>query len=419
MTIYKQRGTMKRWTVMLACLIFAFVIVGTFITRSGVVQSVHAFEENTVALVLFGIMVILAMLVGFVGLILRRKTFVDGTTASDEAESIMSKDVAYYLNNVVMVVCMVFLMYMTLSSALPGWLPFGGQVLKAPAFNAIARPVGVLFCFILAACPLLAWKKTSAKNFFKLARIPAIGALILFILLCVYFVNTLLPTYMLNMAQGGTNAEELLQAGPFFYYAALTLVGFLAASLLFFNALFMLIRAISKRNLRVQTIGGALAHMSIGIMIIGFIGSSMYTYERVGDLANPDNQVQEHGAVSAAPETFTIKNYTISFVDRTVFLAENGDDILYTLVLEVKKNGVSLGQVSPQAQLVQSTGQMMYHAAVITQPLEDFFIVYRADTELGDVTLDVRVNPLMWFVWLGFGFLMLGTAIAAIGRRKC
>ncbi|MDR1088310.1 MAG: cytochrome c biogenesis protein CcsA [Coriobacteriales bacterium] len=411
MTIYRQRGSFKRWTVMLACLTFAFVIVGTFITRSGIVESVHAFAANQVSLVLFGLLIILPLLAGALGLFLRRRTFVDATDEADEAESLMSKDVAYYLNNVIMLVCTVFLAYMTLSSALPSWLPFGGQVLKATAFNGIARPIGVLYCLIIAVCPLLAWRKTSARSFFRQAWLPATAALLVFVLLCFYFVGTLLPISMQTMAQGGTAAQTLYESGPFWYYAALTLLGFLAASLLVFNSLVMLVRAVARRRLRVQTIGGFLAHMAIGVLLVGLIGSSMYVYERAGYMPYDEES-------DTAGETFVIRDYRLSYVSNAITPAENGDDVLYSVTFAVEKDGAYLGELSPSVQLVQSTSQQMLHAAVLSLPAEDLFVVYNGVNNEGAFSLDVRINPLIGCVWAGFGLLMVGTAIAAFGRRR-
>lgn len=68
----------------------------------------------------------------------------------------MSKEAAYYVNNLIMIVFAVLLAYMTVSSALPSWLPFGGQSLSAGTYNAIARPLGIAYLAVLAICPLLA-----------------------------------------------------------------------------------------------------------------------------------------------------------------------------------------------------------------------------------------------------------------------
>jgi cytochrome c-type biogenesis protein CcmF len=311
-------------------------------------------------------------------------------------------------------------MYMTLSSALPSWMPAGGQVLKAPSYNAIARPISILFCFILAVCPLLAWKKTSARQFLRLALWPSIVAVVAFVALFVYFVSTLLPVYMATMAQGGFAAQELLGAGSFFYYALLTLAGFLVACLLVFNALFMLVRAIRKRNLRAQTIGGFLAHLAIGVLLVGLIGSSMYTFGDEGSLANPGNPGGEHHgmSVSQATDTSVVRDYKLTFVSSDVEASANGDDVLFILTLAVEKNGISLGEIQPAVLVIQSTGMQTSHPAVLSSPLEDLFVVYQGVDQLGDYALDVRINPLIWFVWIGFGVLMIGTAVAAVGRRK-
>ena len=152
-TVYRQRGAFKLWSVMCACLTFAFVIVGTFISRSGLVQSVHAFEGDPVSLALFGALIGASILAGIVGLIVRWKSFGPASSGADDVENMLSKDAAYYFNNVIMVVFAVLLTYLTVSSALPTFLPFGGQTVSAGTYNAIARPLGVIYLAILAVCP--------------------------------------------------------------------------------------------------------------------------------------------------------------------------------------------------------------------------------------------------------------------------
>uniref|UniRef100_UPI0025A5C55B cytochrome c biogenesis protein CcsA n=1 Tax=uncultured Adlercreutzia sp. TaxID=875803 RepID=UPI0025A5C55B len=148
-TVYRQRGAFKRWSVFCACLTFCFVVLGTFITRSGLVQSVHAFEGDPVSLVMFGALIVLSLLAGIVGLIVRRKSFGAVNAADDDIESMASKEAAYYVNNLIMVVFAVLLAYLTVSSALPSWLPFGGQSLSAGTYNAIARPLGIAYLAVL------------------------------------------------------------------------------------------------------------------------------------------------------------------------------------------------------------------------------------------------------------------------------
>lgn len=425
-TVYRQRGSFKRWSVMCACLTFAFVIVGTFISRSGLVQSVHAFEGDPVSLVLFGALIALSVLAGIVGLIIRWKSFGPGEAGTDDIENMASKDAAYYFNNVIMVVFAFLLAYLTISSALPTWLPFGGQTVSAGTYNAIARPLGILYLAILAVCPLLSWGKTEGKQFWKQARVPGACALVLFVVLMVYFFTYLLPGYNDIIAAGGTQAEGLLEEGPAWYYNGLAAVGFFVASVLFFNALFMLGRGIrAYKNSkggnvvaatfgmlvnRASTFGGFVAHISMAIILVGLIGSSMYVTEKVG-------YVGYDSETDTATEDFVTKDYTLKYTGNEIVPDPNQDDIFYTVFFDVYKGDEYVGEVNPTVQLVQSTQQQKLIASVISFPTEDLFVVYRGVNEEGAFSLDVRVNPLISQVWIGFGLLMVGVLIATVGRR--
>ena len=190
-TVYRRRDGFKRWAIMLAAFSFALVILGTFITRSGIVQSVHAFEADPVSLWLFLGMIVGSLAAAGIGLLMRWKTF-DG---NDEFESLTSKEAAYYFNNVIMLVAGVLVAYLTITSALPAWLPFGGKSIPATTFDSVARPVGILYLLILAVCPILSWRGTDGPTFWKRIKWPLVGAAVLFGLLLIDFVSTLRPIY--------------------------------------------------------------------------------------------------------------------------------------------------------------------------------------------------------------------------------
>ena len=423
-TVYRQRGAFKRWSIMCACITFAFVIVGTFISRSGLVQSVHAFEGDPVSLVLFGALIVCSVLAGAIGLAIRWKSF--GATSADDMESMASKEAAYYFNNVIMVVFAVLLAYLTVSSALPSVLPFGGEQVSAGTYNAIARPLGIVYLAILAVCPLLAWGKTDPREFLRTARVPAICALVLFVVLMVYWATYLVPSYDAVIAVGDTNAEGLASEGPAAYYNGLAAVGFLVASLLLFNSLFVLVRAVRSygkahdvgalaalggllsRN--ASRLGGFLSHFAMAVILVGLIGSSMYVTE-VNDYVPYDE------ATDTAGEAMTVQDFTLTYASNSVEMADNKDDIVYTVVFDVYKGDAYLGQVSPAVQVVSSTQQQKLVASVLSLPTEDLFVVYRGVNDDGAFSMDVRVNPLVSEVWIGFGLLMVGVAVATFGGR--
>ncbi len=434
LTVYRQRGAFKRWSVMCACLTFAFVILGTFISRSGLVQSVHAFEGDPVSLFLFGALIVLSVVAGIVGLIVRNKSFAPKPGDADEVESMVSRDAAYYFNNVIMVVFAFLLAYLTIASALPSWLPFGGQSVSTGTYNAIARPLGIVYLAILAVCPLLSWGRTQGKAFAKRAKVPALFALVLFAALMVYFVMYLVPTYDANVAyysaaaaSGDQSAAEMLSTlTPGWYYFGLTVVGFLVASLLFFNSLFMIGRAVRSYReghgcgmgaavgamftKRAASLGGYLSHFAMAIILVGLIGSSMYVTERVDYLPFDEE-------ADTVEKDFQIQDYRLVYTGNEVVEAENGDDILYTVFFDAYKGDEFLGSVDPTVQFVMSTQQQKLVASVISFPQEDLFVVYRGISTDGSIAMDVRVNPLISLVWLGFFLLMAGVCVSTFGGR--
>ncbi|MFR5828690.1 MAG: heme lyase CcmF/NrfE family subunit, partial [Adlercreutzia equolifaciens] len=411
-TVYRQRGAFKRWSVFCACLSFCFVVLGTFITRSGLVQSVHAFEGDPVSLVMFGALIICSLLAGIVGLIVRRKNFGATDAADDDIESMMSKEAAYYVNNLIMIVFAVLLAYMTVSSALPSWLPFGGQSLSAGTYNAIARPLGIAYLAVLAICPLLGWRRTDKKAFWRNARVPALCALVLFIVLMIYFATYLLPSYQAMIDMGGTQASGLRSRANHLLQRP-AVVGFAVASLLF-NALFMAVRSLkrvdgAKLRRRLALFGGSVAHAAMSIILVGLIGSSMYVTEITGYLPYDE----ESDSVS---ETFDIQDFQLTYTGNSIDELGNGN-VRYALTFDVTKDGQFVGTVNPAVQLVSATQQQKLEASVIGFPLEDLFVVYRGVNDEGDFSMDVRVNPLISFVWVGFALLMVGCLIPLFAKR--
>ena len=426
-TVYRQRGAFKRWSIMCACTTFSFVIVGTFITRSGIVQSVHAFAGDPTALVLFLSLIILSLVAGIVGLVVRRKSFAPAASGADNVDSLVSKDAAYYFNNVIMIVFAVLLCYLTVSSALPSWMPFGGQSLTAGTYNTIARPLGVLYCLILAVCPLLSWGRTEGRVFWKRARIPGICALVLFAALMVYFFTYLVPTYEALVKAGGTAAASVTDYGPAAYYYALTILGFAAASLVFFNSLFILARGVRayarthKKNVFVSffgalhnhasTFGGFISHFAMSIILVGLIGSAMYVTEKVAYLDYDES-------TGGTSEVFTVKDYRLEFTSESIEELHNGTDVLYTIEFDAYKGDQYIGHVAPSVLLDGTTQQTKLNASVISLPMEDLFVVYRGVDSNNAFVLDVRVNPLISFVWVGFALLMVGMLVSFVGRHR-
>ena len=206
-TVYRQRGAFKRWSVMCACITFAFVIVGTFISVPAWCSPCMP-RGDPVSLVLFGALIVVALLAGIVGLVVRWKSFGPAADGSDEVENLLSKEGAYYFNNVIMVVFATLLAYLTVSSALPEFLPFGGQTVSSGHVQR-RSPARWAWCtWPSLRCAAVGWGKTLRSKFMKQARIPAICALVLFAVLAVYWATYLVPSYDAIPRRRRTAAEE-------------------------------------------------------------------------------------------------------------------------------------------------------------------------------------------------------------------
>lgn len=415
-TVYRRRGGFKRWTVMNAAVTFALVILGTFITRSGVVQSVHAFEKDPVSLVLFLTMIIGAVVAGAVGLWYRWDTF----AGNDEFESLTSKEAAYYFNNVIMLISALIVAYLTVSSALPAWLPFGGQSMSATAYNLLARPLGVLYAFIIAVCPILIWRKTDGSTFVSRIRTPLVGAGVLFALLGLEWWLNLRPVYSAMVAEGGTNARSFLAFGPEIIYSTIALLGLAAASLIISNTTWLFVDGTRKRataknesmltalgnilmKARTQS-GGYLAHIGMGIILIGLVGSSMYVRDVRTVVAD------KPGA------TFAVSDYTFTYKDTKDVQQANGDT-KSVAVFGVSRNGRQLGDITPGQTQFARQDQTRLDASVLAEPLRDIFVVWEG-TQGGQLSMNVKINPLIGFAWGGFALLLLGAALAAWPKKS-
>ena len=235
-----------------------------------------------------------------------------------------------------------------------------------------------------------------------------------------------MPAYFDTLSLGNSKSSSLAEAGPSWYYVGLSVVGLFVASLLFFNALFMIGRGVSryakahKKNVfssaiglfrdHAATYGGALAHVSMAIILVGLIGSSMYVTEKTGYLPY-DSETDTSSA------EFTIQDYTLKLTGT----ADSTNQATYTvssqLDFDVYRGGEYVGQVHPSVQQNVMTQQQKLDAGVISFADEDLFVVYRGLSATGSLSLDVRVNPLISLVWFGFGLLMVAIVLALAGRR--
>ena len=413
-TVYRQRGMFKRWSVFCAALSFSFVVLGTFITRSGIIESVHAFSGDTVSLVLFLVLIVCSLVAAVIGLALRWKAF--AAPATDELDALPGKYIAAYVNNLVVVLCAVLLAYLTLASALPEPLPLAGLSVSTATYEAIARPLGIVYLLLVAVCPLLSWAKTDRRAFARRALVPGICALVLFAALLVVFALYLKPIYDAIIAEGGTAADELLEYGPSAYYFGLTIAGFAVASLLVMNALFTAGRVLRSGGLkglrrRLPALGGSVAHAAMAVLLVGLIGSSMYVSDETFYLTYDEEE-------DTIEDVIEMNGYTLEYAESAGVLLDNEDDIVYEICFNVYKGDTFVKHISPSLTYTQSTVSTTTNAAVASVPYEDVFVIFQGFSDEYEVAIEVIINPFISFVWAGIVLLALGMLLSLLAARQ-
>jgi len=413
MTVYRRRDAFKVWAFMLAAVTFVFVLLGTFITRSGIVQSVHAFQEDPLSFWLFLLMMIgsLAAMAIMVGT--RWKSI---TSESDGFERIVSKEGSYYFNNVIMLISAVLIAYMTLAPAFPSWMPLGGQSIKPPAYDALARPLGIFYIMVMTFCPILAWGGGDWKKLWDRGRMPIVMgtaiaavfvALLALVMLPFYSPDSNTPTWWhLFLAILGVVTAGYAIALPLwlFYDGARTRAA--ATGTTFGSALgWLFLKA------RTQS-GGYFTHLGMGIILLGLVGSTMFV--RTHQATMP----QEVGA------SYTAEGYTFSYagLEQTEENVVNGrGDTVYTLLAAVTKDGRSLGTVDPQmrfpSQLAQDN-QSTQHVDIMHEPFRDVFVSFAGLDQANNANLTIKFFPMQSWVWAGFIVTILGSAVASWPKKQ-
>ncbi|MCK8114710.1 heme lyase CcmF/NrfE family subunit [Anaerosoma tenue] len=415
MTVYRRREGFRMWTFMMAAFTFVFVLLGTFITRSGIVQSVHAFQEDPLSFWLFLLMMIGSIAVMAAGVIMRRNRL---SSEADGFEQIMSKEGSYYFNNVLMLISAVLVAYMTMASAFPEWMPLGGQSIKAPAYDALARPLGIFYILVMTLCPILAWGGGDMKKLWEKAKGPlAVGTPIAVGFLAVY-VFAMLPYF----TPTGATAE--------WWHHFLAVSGVIVAGYAIGLPLWLFFDGARKRaaargeslgaafgwivtKARTQT-GGYLAHLGMGIILIGLVGSTMFV--RTHNAQIP----QQPGA------TYEAEGYTFTFVslDQTqenVRVGATQGDTVYTVNLDVSKDGRAIKTMRPQLRFPQQLAQQnqsTQHVSLLSEVFKDVFISFSGVDDTGSAVVTIKFFPMQWWVWSGFAILIIGSGIASWPKKS-
>jgi cytochrome c-type biogenesis protein CcmF len=382
----EKRGMLKTWNMWLIFSTFMLSIFGTFLTRSGVVSSVHAFAQSSIGdwFVAFLAIIFATCLIFYVKNRSHLRT-------EHKLESLVSRESSFLFNNLLLLVACFTVLWGTLFPVLSEWVQGTKVTVGPPFFNRVNIPVALLLLLLTAVGPLLAWRKTSVDSLKRNFLWPAIGALATGILMVAggmkpwkdvaYFYS--LMTIMLSALVAFTVISEFVRGGR--------VIGRHTGQNLFASMV-----QLAHRNTR--RYGGYIVHFGVIVVMIGFAGS----------VFNQDKE-QEMGF----GDKMTIGAYTL--VCQSYTQDDNPNYGSEWAVMNVFKGGKQIATLNPERRFYKASQQTSTMVANRSTPQEDLYVVYEGQNlDTGRPIIKVHLNPLVMWIWIGVWIIIAGTVVALI-----
>jgi len=382
----EKRGMLKTWNMWLIFSTFMLSIFGTFLTRSGVVSSVHAFAQSSIGdwFVAFLAIIFATCLIFYVKNRSHLRT-------EHKLESLISRESSFLFNNLLLLVACFTVLWGTLFPVLSEWVQGTKVTVGPPFFNRVNVPVALLLLLLTAVGPLLAWRRTSVESLKRNFLWPAIGALATGVLLVAlgmrpwtdvsYFYS--LMTIMLSVLVALTVISEFVRGGR--------VIGRHTGQNLFASMV-----QLAHRNTR--RYGGYIVHFGVIVIMIGFAGS----------VFNQDKE-QEMGF----GDKMTIGAYTL--VCQSYTQDDNPNYGSEWAVMNVFKGGKQIATLNPERRFYKASQQTSTMVANRSTPQEDLYVVYEGQNlDTGRPIIKVHLNPLVMWIWVGVWIIIAGTVVALI-----
>lgn len=377
--IQERRGMLKVWNLSLIGLTFLLAVFGTFLTRSGILQSVHAFALGSVGPFFFVFLGITTLV--FIFLIFKRRQLL---ASEHQLESLVSRESSFLLNNLLFMGVTFAIFWGTIFPLLSEAVTGDKITVGPPFFNQVSGPQFLALVILAGVGPLLAWRRTSPEKLVRNFSPPLVIATLEALLLYLIGVKDL-------FALLGFAAAIFLGASIFseFWW------GILARKQMTGEGWGRALVSLVSRNRR--RYGGYIVHLGIMLMAVGIAGSSFFKTEAEAHLA--------------PGESVTVKDYTLHFAGLSDYSTSSHYILAGTIV--VSQEDKMLGIMSPEKNFHPGDWPSTTEAAIRSTPQEDLYLVLAGWEEDGSATFKITINPLMMWLWSGWGVLILGTLVAA------
>jgi cytochrome c-type biogenesis protein CcmF len=384
----EKRGMMKSWNVWLIFMTFMLSILGTLLTRAGLVSSVHAFAQSSIGgwFVTFLVIVLAVCLFTF---ILNR----DHLKSEHQLESLVSRESSFLFNNLVLLAACFTILWGTLFPVLSEYVEGMKETVGGEYYKHIAVPIGIFLLMLTGVGPLLAWRASSLRTLRRNFILPGVAFVITAAALIVAGLKPWadegvfysLMTFSLGAAVAVAVSSEFLRGAGVIHRQ--TGKDYLSSTIL-------LVRRSTRRY------GGYLVHLGLVVIFIGFAG---YAF----------NQSAEKPM--GVGDTLAIGPYTLKNLGNTQ--ESNADyDSEYSL-LDVYENGRKVldKPMAPEKRTYAEDGQPQTMVAIHSTMRWDLYVVYEGqDQTTGLPIIKAFLNPLVMWIWVGLMVVVAGTLVALV-----
>ncbi len=385
--IQEKRGMLKKWNIGLVVLSFLLSIFGTFLTRSGVISSVHSFSQSNVGW-FFLVFLVAAAIAGFALLAWRWPAL----EAEAKLESMVSREAAFLFNNLILIVIAFAVFWLTLFPVISEAVRGTKVTVGPPAFNLVNIPLGLALLLLTGIGPLIAWRRASLGNLrrqflWPTASMLAVAAALVAVRMSYPYA---IVAYALGAFVVGTVAQEFVR-------------GTLARHRLHAEAYPLAFVRLVGRNRR--RYGGYVVHLGMVMLFCAFAGLAFKKETEV--TLKPGQSVDVR---SPYGEDFRLTHQGVSqykILNRFVTAAS----------VDVTRNGKYIGTMrSEKRQYLDSVGRPTFEpateVAIRSNMLEDLYVVFAGSVQgTEEAVYKIVINPLVWWVWYGGMVLVFGGLI--------
>jgi cytochrome c-type biogenesis protein CcmF len=386
----EKKGMMKSWNVWLIFSTFLLTLLGTLLTRAGLVSSVHAFAQSSIGtwfIVFMGIVLAVCIFT----YVLQRSHL----KSEQHLESLVSRESSFLFNNLVLLTACFVILWGTLFPILSEYVVGNKVTVGAPFYNRVAIPIGIFLLFLTGVGPLLPWRSTSLKSIRRNFVLPVI-ALWATVIVCV--------AVGVNPWRDGAFSSGSFYAIVSFAVSAAVMTAILSE---FLRGAGVISRQ-TGRNLLVSTwlltrrntrrYGGYIIHIGVVIVVVGLAGAAFNTSQ--------EKELGLHDKLLIGPYTLECVGFT-----QDSNLNYNSE---YAM-LDVYRNGKKQFQMTPEKRVYLASDQPQTMVAIHSLPSWDLYVVYEGtNPDTSQPIIKAFLNPLVGWIWAGLVILIFGTFVALV-----